>query len=125
MFSLDWTTLLGFGGLSTAALLGVAAYFLGAKYVVEALTPLLKGAAEGLVELTKLLWRGFKGLVDTVSDLLMVILIVAATWFGTSMHYKMEIKDLKFVHQQELAKRGKAPSKVQTEGNGWFPFDFR
>ncbi len=120
MFS--FTTWLGLGGLGTLGLLGVAGYFLGARAVVEALAPLLKGAAEGLVELSKLLWKGFQGLIDTVSDLMMVILLVTATWFATSVHYKSEIKDIKFIHKQELAKVGKKPRETQ-EGNGWFPFD--
>ncbi len=123
MFDFSWTTLLGLGGLSTAVLLGIAAYFLGAKYVVEALAPILKTAAEIIADILKKLWVGFQGLIDTVSDLMMVVLIVAATWFGTSMHYKMEIKDLNFVHKQQLGKC-KIADKPQTEGNGWFPFDF-
>lgn len=123
MFDFGIGTLLGFGGITSAVLVGVAAYFLGAKAVVEALAPLLKGAAEGLVALAKLLWKGFQGLIDTVSDLLMVLLLVAATWFGTSMHYKMVIKDLNFVHKQELAKVGKKPK--QTQEGGFWPFEWR
>jgi len=119
MFDFSILSWLGIGGISTAVLLGVAGYFLGAKAVVETVLP---PVVQGIVTVCKALWAGFQGLIDTVSDLMMVILLISATWFATSMHYKMEIKDLNFVHKQQLSKC-RLPDKPQEEGRYW-PFNW-
>lgn len=123
MFDLSWTSWLGLGGLGTVGLIAVAGYFLGAKAVVEALAPILKFLAETAVEALKAFGRGVKGLIDNLSDLLTLAVIVFMTFAATSFHYKMQIKDLQFVHQQEMAKRGKTPKQVQ-EGGFW-PWEWR
>lgn len=123
MFDLSWTSWLGLGGLGTAGILGVAAYFLGAKYVVEALAPLLKFAVELVIDSIKAFGRGMKGLIDNLSDLVTLVVVVFMTFAATSFHYKMQIKDIKFVHQQEMAKKGRTPQ--QTQEGGFWPWEWR
>lgn len=124
MFDFSWLSWLGIGGLGTAGVLGLAAYFLGAKYVVEAMSPILKKVAEIAADGLGMLWTGLKGLFDTVGDFFMVLLLIAGTWTVATAQYKLELKDTKFVHAQELAKCGKKSKQPATGGNGIFPFDF-
>lgn len=114
---------LGLGGLGTAALLGVAAYFLGIKFVVEAISPILMAIAKILGDLLGKAYNALNNLFETVSDFFAVIMVVAFTWLATSAHYKLEIKDNNFVHKQQLAKC-KSSDEPASGGNGWFPFNW-
>ncbi len=117
---LGWV--MGFGGVTTAAILAVCAYVFGAKAVVEALSPIIKKGAEITADVMSSLWDGTKKLFETVSDIFMVVLIIGATWFFTAGHYSNVLRDQKMICQQQLDKKNKKPSGQQ-EQREWNPFD--
>ena len=122
MFDLSWTSLLGLTGLGSIGILGLAAYFLGLRAVVEAVMefakPILRFAAETLVKGLQAFGRGLKGLIDNLSDLVTLAVVVFMTFAATTGYYKMQIKDIQFIHKQEMAKVGKKPKQIQ-EGGFW------
>lgn len=103
-----WAKLLG--GLSAIGAV-VAAYFLGAGKVVEALTPLVKGAAEGVVAFVSAIWNGFLDMADNAQSLLFVATaVVCSAWYFNNAadlrkcnedlkHTKTEVRQLKVVKQ--------------------------
>lgn len=127
-----WLKLLG--GLSAVGV-AVAAYFLGAGKVVEALTPLVKGAAEGVVAFVSALWDGFLDMADNAQSLLFVATAVfCSAWYFNNAadlrkcnedlkHAKTEARKLKTV-KQSPAKASpkvvqKSGSKFQEPTNIW------
>lgn len=121
MFDFGILGWLGFSGGLSAVALGAAAYFLGAKFVVEALSPILKSVATIAADVLSQAWVALKGLFDTVSDFFGVIMIVAFVYLFTAAHYRLEIKDIKFTHAQQLSKC-QSSDEPASGGNGWFPF---
>lgn len=56
------------------SLLGVAAEYL------KALSPIVKGAAEGAVALFKLLWEGVKDMTDNIGSVLLILAVAIGTF---------------------------------------------
>lgn len=83
---MDWLPWLGGG--STLALILLALFAPSVLQVASAwfvaLSPLIKGVAEGLVEYAKALWFGFMDMADNAKSLIFVgSLVIAAFIFGS------------------------------------------
>ena len=84
MLDFIWNWLPWIGGASTLALIVVA---IAAPSVLQvaaawltALSPLLKGIAEGIVELAKALWAGLLDMVDNGKSILFVVIVACSAF---------------------------------------------
>jgi hypothetical protein len=84
------------GGASTIALIALALLAPSVLQVaaawLTALSPLLKGIAEGTVSFLKVLWDGLKDMADNLHSIIFVVVIagLAALW---GYHARPEIKN--------------------------------
>jgi len=80
------------GGLSIVGLIGFVLLAIFAPGVISvlsswltALSPLVKGAADGLVWFVKTIWEGFKDMTDNAASIVFVIvaILIGGWWFST------------------------------------------
>lgn len=123
------------GGIS-GILLAVAAYLLGAKAVVEALAPILKGVSEFIVEFFKTVLTGLKETFDSFAQIVFLgTVIVCSAWYFNDIEALRKCEDALLVQKSTVKKlqakskpSNKAPSKVATKPKEqagqpptWFP----
>lgn len=119
-----WPWLLGGGALT-----GVAFWALGGPAVLriiasllDIISPLLHGLGWFLVEFLKVLWKGFKDIVD---DWVTIVTVATAAFFlYTGLEAKHTIESLntktEIAQLKSDLKKCKPGYKPKTEGNGWF-----
>jgi len=67
-----------------------------AAAILTVVAPFIKVALEGLVSYLKVIWSGLKDIVDSMSTIVTVLSLVAATYFYTaSLQKETIIKDSK------------------------------
>ncbi len=143
MFLVDWinqmfdwilTTL----GISGAAL-GVAAWFLGlpkllsiASNIVDIVSPLLKGISEGLVEFTKVIYIGFRDIIDNVNTVITVLLFGCVVYLGSILYTQKSCtidceqcitdlrKDYKFIERTPSEKKAYLKKIGKGDDSGFF-----
>ena len=103
----NWLGLLGIGGLGA---LGAAAWFFGLSSVLKILatafdivSPILKGIVEALVEYVKILWAGFKDVVDSWMTMVFVLSLAVGVW-GTMKVYD-KVEDFKYEEKIEICNK--------------------
>lgn len=88
---MDWLPWLAGGGIITAVAVVVLAPSVAtvlASYLV-ALSPLLKGAAEGIVAfVSEVLWPGVKDILDSYATVMCVVLLMLGSGFWGMYHEK-------------------------------------
>lgn len=125
MFQLlnNWQLYLG----GSVALLGAASYFLGIGAILrivasvsEVIAPLLRGLMEAIVEWTKIMWEGFKDILDSWKTVLTVLTLLAVA-YGTAK-VPAKIDELECRQQIEALKKRipKATPKQSTTEWRWF-----
>lgn len=114
----NWiTTALGGGAIAWVALAIFAPGILNvlSSWLV-AVSPLLQGLSEGLVNLFKRLWDGFLDVVDNINTIIFVALVALSA--GLYVHFYAPKYDLKTC-VAELRKEYKFVPKTQKEKDSW------
>lgn len=114
----NWvTTILGGGAVVWVALAIFAPSVLNvASSWLVAMSPLVQGVSEGLVNLGKRLWDGFLDVVDNINTIIFVALVALSA--GLYVHFYAPKYDLKTC-VAELRKEYKFVPKTQKEKESW------
>lgn len=90
-----WDWLPWLGGGSTLALIAIALLAPGVLTVaaqwLAALSPLLKGAAEGIVAFIKALWVGMQDMLDNAKSIIFVVTLCACSFIYGWSYSKVRI----------------------------------
>jgi uncharacterized membrane protein len=116
------------GGASTIGLIVLALFAPSVLQVaaawLTALSPLLKGIAEGIVNFIKVLWEGLKDMADNLSSIIFVLVIagLAALWGYHSR--PCECPEPVECSTTQKPKRIPLPARPSSELENFFKFDW-
>lgn len=91
---LDWIPYLGGAGfmLVALAILLVPGFIPVMTQWLTAMTPAVKGLAEGVVKFVQVMWEGLQDVVDNASTVMFVgVVIIIAMWYGQHMNTSLPI----------------------------------
>ncbi len=117
-FMWNWLPLIGGGSIVMLVLLAVFAptVLQVAGAWLTAISPLIKGIAEGIVAFFKSLWEGFKDMADNPASIIFVLTVAAVTaWYAhTPQTYERCLADLRKEYRLVPRTVDKAVTKQRT-----------
>lgn len=121
-FLSNWHLYLG----GAVGLFGVASYFLGLSSVLrifasilEIITPALRGIVEALIEWIKIMWEGFKDIVDSWKTFATVVSLCVVAYMSAKIPAKIEQHKCK-TETQQLKKQVPPKKKTPEVQYKWF-----
>lgn len=122
-----WSLFPLLGGLGAIGV-ALAAYFLGVGAVVQALSPLVKGFAEGVVTFVSTLWSGATKIFSDFSQVVFLgtVIVVSAWYFDDTRELRncnSQVQSSKAELRKLKANRSPRYKTVQKVDQGWNPFE--